>query len=231
MLSRGQTFDVLSSQTNIIGYRAVVEAQHNFKRFFAGQMTAAGKVIASDCFGLLRITSNCFCPRSNGQMSAADKLWTERPWLRSLQDRSREGSGGLGRLRMMRLPIPLDGGSRPMCTLPPPAAGRSRQGARPRGRRRRPRCHPSGQERRRGRACVRRAARRARAGAFSPPIRDVLLPFQSSSSPPSIRSHPLACPSGRVPPIKLISHDLPHSPTISHDLPRSLIRSSTSEAS
>ena len=44
MLSRGQTFDVLSSQTNIIGYRAVVEAQHAFGRFFAGQMTAAGKV-------------------------------------------------------------------------------------------------------------------------------------------------------------------------------------------
>ena len=44
MLSRGQTFDVLSSQTNIIGYRAVVEAQNVFGRFFAGQMTAAGKV-------------------------------------------------------------------------------------------------------------------------------------------------------------------------------------------
>jgi NAD(P) transhydrogenase len=43
-LSRGQAFDVLSSQTNIIGYRAVVEAQHSFGRFFAGQMTAAGKV-------------------------------------------------------------------------------------------------------------------------------------------------------------------------------------------
>jgi len=44
MLSRGQTFDVLSSQTNIAGYRAVVEASHAFGRFFAGQMTAAGKV-------------------------------------------------------------------------------------------------------------------------------------------------------------------------------------------
>jgi NAD(P) transhydrogenase len=44
MLSRGQTFDVLSSQTNIAGYRAVVEASHAFGRFFAGQTTAAGKV-------------------------------------------------------------------------------------------------------------------------------------------------------------------------------------------
>jgi H+-translocating NAD(P) transhydrogenase len=44
LLSRGQTYDVLSSQANIAGYRAVVEASNHFKRFFAGQMTAAGKV-------------------------------------------------------------------------------------------------------------------------------------------------------------------------------------------
>lgn len=44
MLSRGQAFDALSSQANIAGYRAVVEAAHHFPSFFAGQMTAAGKV-------------------------------------------------------------------------------------------------------------------------------------------------------------------------------------------
>jgi NAD(P) transhydrogenase len=44
MLSRGQAFDVLSSQANIAGYRAVIEAAESFPRFFAGQMTAAGKV-------------------------------------------------------------------------------------------------------------------------------------------------------------------------------------------
>jgi NAD/NADP transhydrogenase alpha subunit len=38
-LSRGQTFDALSSQANISGYRAVLEAAHEFGRFFAGQMT------------------------------------------------------------------------------------------------------------------------------------------------------------------------------------------------
>mmetsp|Transcript_26098 Transcript_26098/g.84473 ORF Transcript_26098/g.84473 Transcript_26098/m.84473 type:complete len:1037 (+) Transcript_26098:388-3498(+) len=43
-LSRGQTYDALSSQANIAGYRAVVEASNEFGRFFAGQMTAAGKV-------------------------------------------------------------------------------------------------------------------------------------------------------------------------------------------
>lgn len=44
MLSRAQTYDVLSSQANIAGYRAVIEAAEAFPRFFAGQMTAAGKV-------------------------------------------------------------------------------------------------------------------------------------------------------------------------------------------
>ena len=44
MLSRAQAYDVLSSQANIAGYRSVIEAANNFPRFFAGQMTAAGKV-------------------------------------------------------------------------------------------------------------------------------------------------------------------------------------------
>jgi NAD(P) transhydrogenase len=43
-LSRGQAFDVLSSQANVAGYRAVVEAAHFLQRPFAGQMTAAGKI-------------------------------------------------------------------------------------------------------------------------------------------------------------------------------------------
>ena len=43
-LSRGQSFDVLSSQANVAGYRAVIEAAHHLQRPFAGQMTAAGKI-------------------------------------------------------------------------------------------------------------------------------------------------------------------------------------------
>merc|ERR1711871_671022 len=43
-ISRGQAFDTLSSQANISGYKAVVEAAGQFGRFFTGQMTAAGKV-------------------------------------------------------------------------------------------------------------------------------------------------------------------------------------------
>ncbi|MFF3567591.1 Re/Si-specific NAD(P)(+) transhydrogenase subunit alpha [Nocardia jiangxiensis] len=43
-ISRAQSLDVLSSMTNIAGYRAVIEAAHEFGRFFTGQVTAAGKV-------------------------------------------------------------------------------------------------------------------------------------------------------------------------------------------
>ncbi|QEE60564.1 Re/Si-specific NAD(P)(+) transhydrogenase subunit alpha [Salinibacterium sp. dk2585] len=43
-ISRAQSMDVLSSMANISGYRAVVEAAHEFGWFFTGQVTAAGKV-------------------------------------------------------------------------------------------------------------------------------------------------------------------------------------------
>ena len=43
-LSRGQSYDVLSSQANVAGYRAVIEAAHHMQRPFAGQSTAAGKI-------------------------------------------------------------------------------------------------------------------------------------------------------------------------------------------
>nr|MBW4577640.1 Re/Si-specific NAD(P)(+) transhydrogenase subunit alpha [Aphanothece sp. CMT-3BRIN-NPC111] len=43
-ISRAQKMDALSSMANIAGYRAIVEAANNFGRFFAGQITAAGKV-------------------------------------------------------------------------------------------------------------------------------------------------------------------------------------------
>ena len=43
-ISRAQKLDALSSMANIAGYRAIVEAANHFGRFFAGQITAAGKV-------------------------------------------------------------------------------------------------------------------------------------------------------------------------------------------
>ncbi|AGP31094.1 Re/Si-specific NAD(P)(+) transhydrogenase subunit alpha [Corynebacterium terpenotabidum] len=43
-ISRAQAMDVLSSQANVGGYRAVIEAANAFGRLFTGQVTAAGKV-------------------------------------------------------------------------------------------------------------------------------------------------------------------------------------------
>jgi len=43
-VSRAQKMDALSSMSNIVGYRAVIEAANHFGRFFTGQITAAGKV-------------------------------------------------------------------------------------------------------------------------------------------------------------------------------------------
>ena len=50
MLSRAQKMDALTSQAGVTGYRAVVEAANAFGRFFAGQITAAGKVQPAKVF-------------------------------------------------------------------------------------------------------------------------------------------------------------------------------------
>jgi len=49
-ISRAQALDVISSMANIGGYRAIVEAAHEFGSFFTGQVTAAGKVPPAKVF-------------------------------------------------------------------------------------------------------------------------------------------------------------------------------------
>jgi NAD(P) transhydrogenase subunit alpha len=49
-ISRAQSLDVISSMANIGGYRAIVEAAHEFGSFFTGQVTAAGKVPPAKVF-------------------------------------------------------------------------------------------------------------------------------------------------------------------------------------
>lgn len=43
-ISRAQSFDALSSQANVAGYRAVIESANVFGRLFGGQITAAGRI-------------------------------------------------------------------------------------------------------------------------------------------------------------------------------------------
>ena len=48
-ISRAQSMDVLSSQANLAGYKAVIEACNLFKKAFPMMMTAAGTIIPSKC--------------------------------------------------------------------------------------------------------------------------------------------------------------------------------------
>jgi len=49
-ITRAQSMDVLSSQANLAGYRAVIEAAAHYTRSFPMFMTAAGTVQAARCF-------------------------------------------------------------------------------------------------------------------------------------------------------------------------------------
>ena len=49
-ITRAQVMDVLSSQANLAGYRAVIEAAESFGRAFPMMMTAAGTVPAAKVF-------------------------------------------------------------------------------------------------------------------------------------------------------------------------------------
>ena len=50
LLSRAQKMDALTSQAGVTGYRAVIEAANAFGRYFAGQITAAGKIPPAQVF-------------------------------------------------------------------------------------------------------------------------------------------------------------------------------------
>ena len=49
-ITRAQSMDALSSQSNLAGYRAVIEAAYLYGRAFPMMMTAAGTVAAARCF-------------------------------------------------------------------------------------------------------------------------------------------------------------------------------------
>jgi NAD(P) transhydrogenase subunit alpha len=49
-ITRAQSMDVLSSQANLAGYRAVIDASHQYGRAFPMMMTAAGTVPAAKVF-------------------------------------------------------------------------------------------------------------------------------------------------------------------------------------
>ena len=68
-ITRAQSMDILSSQANLAGYKAVVESFAHFEKAIPMMMTAAGTIPAAKVLvvgaGCCRTTSNCNC-KTNG---------------------------------------------------------------------------------------------------------------------------------------------------------------------
>src|ERR1700751_3586946 len=75
-ITRAQVMDVLSSQANLAGYRAVIEAAEEFGRAFPMMMTAAGTVPAAKVFvmgaGVARLQASATARRLGAIVTATD---------------------------------------------------------------------------------------------------------------------------------------------------------------
>jgi H+-translocating NAD(P) transhydrogenase subunit alpha len=111
MLSRAQKMDALTSMAGVSGYRAVVEAANAFGRFFAGQITAAGKIPPAKVFiagaGVAGLAAICTAANLGAIVRANDTRAEVADQVKSLGgefvkvDYEEEGSGGGGYAKVM----------------------------------------------------------------------------------------------------------------------------------
>jgi NAD(P) transhydrogenase subunit alpha len=87
-ITRAQSMDVLSSQANLAGYRAVVEAATAFDRGFPMLMTAAGTIPAANVFvmgaGVAGLQAIATARRLGGRVSATDVRPAAKEEIKSL---------------------------------------------------------------------------------------------------------------------------------------------------
>jgi NAD(P) transhydrogenase subunit alpha len=87
-ITRAQSMDVLSSQANLAGYRAVLEAANEFGRGFPLMMTAAGTVPPAKVFimgaGVAGLQAIATARRLGAQVSATDVRPASREQVESL---------------------------------------------------------------------------------------------------------------------------------------------------
>lgn len=107
-ITRAQSMDVLSSQSNLSGYKAVVAAADQYGRAFPMMMTAAGTVSAAKCFvmgvGVAGLQAIATARRLGAQVSATDvrsatkeqimSLGAKPIFVESVEGIEGEGSGG-----------------------------------------------------------------------------------------------------------------------------------------
>ena len=87
-ITRAQSMDVLSSQANLAGYKAVVDAASAYGRAFPMMMTAAGTVSAARVFvmgvGVAGLQAIATARRLGGQVSATDVRAATKEQIESL---------------------------------------------------------------------------------------------------------------------------------------------------
>ncbi|MDZ7588420.1 MAG: NAD(P) transhydrogenase subunit alpha [Parasphingorhabdus sp.] len=87
-ITRAQSMDILSSQSNLAGYKAVLEAAAHYGRAFPMMMTAAGTVSAAKCFvmgvGVAGLQAIATARRLGAQVSATDVRSATREQIQSL---------------------------------------------------------------------------------------------------------------------------------------------------
>ena len=87
-ITRAQSMDILSSQANLAGYRAVIEGAHAFDRGFAMMMTAAGTVPPARVFvvgaGVAGLQAIATARRLGAIVSATDVRPAAKEEIRSL---------------------------------------------------------------------------------------------------------------------------------------------------
>jgi len=87
-ITRAQVMDVLSSQANLAGYRAVIDAAAEYGRAFPMMMTAAGTVPAARLFvmgaGVAGLQAIATARRLGAQVSATDVRSATREQIQSL---------------------------------------------------------------------------------------------------------------------------------------------------
>jgi NAD(P) transhydrogenase subunit alpha len=87
-ITRAQSMDVLSSQSNLAGYKAVIEAADAYGRAFPMMMTAAGTVSPAKAFvmgvGVAGLQAIATAKRLGAQVSATDVRSATREQIQSL---------------------------------------------------------------------------------------------------------------------------------------------------
>lgn len=87
-ITRAQSMDMLSSQANLAGYKAVLDAAGEYGRAFPMMMTAAGTVAAARCFvmgvGVAGLQAIATARRLGAQVSATDVRAATKEQIESL---------------------------------------------------------------------------------------------------------------------------------------------------